>query len=483
MIPIKPVEKIFAELKKIELKLDERNNFKIIFKQKLEKLGNHLATLEVKRLKRSWESLGSGIKWMAGNPDADDLREIDRKFEAQTSKIDKIANKWNVQTGINMIFEDRINNITHVIREMSNNFKDSINSFQIIELIFNIDTLIERLESIQNALNMAKVKIPSKSLLEIRELEAIFLELQKQKLDVDSIDDSWQNLEAETKQENGIIVYTINIPVVEQGYRKFKVEAIPKNNTEIKLEQRSFIIKRNKTMAIKAECSNTKNIICKFEDLEDISKDNCIPHLIREEPAQCSFKETTGERELKLLEDGTLLLKNAPRTTIFNDCSKSNISAMGTILILFSNCTITINNEAFTMVERETREIELIPINAEIVKLNKLEKLLDLHDLHDLHIKNNERIQTDLEQVSVNQILYTWGSIFTPLAIIAIALAAWKCKKFQILKPISRRQFEVESENLELDDIKRKLELEDIKRKIEDIKARKQESSTLISSS
>lgn len=98
--------------------MSKENNFRGTLDSKIILLKKALLNISPKqRAKRSWEALGSGIKWVTGNADADDLRNIDDRFEQIAKSQNKIVTENNKQIKINTVFQDRFNELSKAISQ------------------------------------------------------------------------------------------------------------------------------------------------------------------------------------------------------------------------------------------------------------------------------------------------------------------------------------------------------------------------------
>lgn len=141
LIDLQNFEITLDQIDGIAKDFDENSSFKNILESKITTLKRAINNLTPrKRHKRSWEALGSGIKWIAGNADADDLRNIEEKFEKHEEKLNDLIRQNNDQLELNEIFQDKINEITLAIRDkILKKFNVTFTSLEIVNLMFNID--------------------------------------------------------------------------------------------------------------------------------------------------------------------------------------------------------------------------------------------------------------------------------------------------------------------------------------------------------
>lgn len=418
--------------------LGQDNSFRAILENKivlLKKSFKNLFPKSLSRTKRSWESLGSGIKWIAGNADADDLRDIYDKFEIIERNQKTLADSNNDQIEINIAFQDKINEISHLIsNSITSKFNRTFTSLEMVNLLFNIDLAKEKIENINDAIILAKAKIVSKNILEEKEIELIFNKLREQNLTVSSVTEMFVYLEAQVEYQDEVIKYHVNVPQVENEFVKLHIEPLPLNGKEIKFDHRDLLIKGDKTYAIIEKCLETaNNFICKPSQLLDVSDDPCIPLLIRDATGNCIFKVANTRTETKMLGEGAVLVKSISPVKLVNTCGIANHTIIGSILLTFRNCSISINGETFENMEMSNKEkFELLPMFNVKARQRNSELLVDLHELHDLHIKNKQHLELlHLSTKEDKWISWTTFIIISIVVLVIIGISSffiWKIK-------------------------------------------------------
>lgn len=376
----------------------DKNEFQNVFQNKVFKLKNSFRKiLPNKRVKRSWEGLGSAIKWVAGNADADDLRDINKKFEKVTELENALAKNSNQQIEINEIFQDRINELSNLIsKSISEKFNQTFSSLDTINLMFNIDIVENKLESIAEAISLARLKVVDKNILGENETKLILEKFNEQNFTITSTSEMFTFLIPEIEyKDDDILYYHVSIPQV-TPFERFYIEPLTRDKTEIKIEYNEILMNENSTFAINRQClENSGKTLCQPEHIVDISDDQCIPQLLKTNPGNCIFKEVAGKFSVKSIGDGRILIKNAIKATkLTNTCGIADHVIKGTFYVSFSNCTVSINGETFENIEVKHREkFELLPSFEMTIRQRNIEPLIDLHDLHDLHIKNREKLR------------------------------------------------------------------------------------------
>lgn len=129
-----------------------------------------------KRTKR-WDAIGAGWKYIAGSPDANDLRLINKTTNA-------LIIQNNKQIMINQQIVERIQEVTTITYKVLTTYKDwkdnHLREIQFLVTISNIDSLVAQVETIEEAIILAKHEIPSSKLLSITSFNHMYDFLKKQ---------------------------------------------------------------------------------------------------------------------------------------------------------------------------------------------------------------------------------------------------------------------------------------------------------------
>lgn len=225
--------------------MPQENNLRGILNSKIVLLKKTLLNISPKsRVKRSWDALGSGIKWITGNADADDLHDIDKRFNQIIEGQNKIVKENNKQIKINEFFQDRLNELSKAISQsISSRLKDTFDSLEMINLMLNIDLAQNKLEDIYEAITLSHKKIVTKNILEESEIKFISNELEKQELNFESTSEMFSYLHPEVDYNEDVIYYQISIPQVESGFEKLLIEPLTIDEKEIHIDYNEILTK------------------------------------------------------------------------------------------------------------------------------------------------------------------------------------------------------------------------------------------------
>ncbi|XP_055638023.1 uncharacterized protein LOC129776418 isoform X3 [Toxorhynchites rutilus septentrionalis] len=191
-------------------KVDIRNPLGDVVKLKVKKLYNNF--LQIKPLQhhrlRRWDTLGATWKWIAGSPDAQDLRIIN-------STLNELITQNNQQFEVNNHINERISNLTGTINRIIENMKTNellTNEITSIITIINIDIINKLLEAIQEAIILSKTSISTNKILSIQEISFIKSLLQNQGVTIDLPDDAFQHVIPKFAVSQGTLLYILHVP-------------------------------------------------------------------------------------------------------------------------------------------------------------------------------------------------------------------------------------------------------------------------------
>lgn len=433
-IDVSSIESIIEKLIVIaNEKITRRHILSPLIKSKQEKLlktFEKLKTPNYRRVKR-WESLGKAWKYISGSPDAEDLKIIN-------STTNTLIEQNNKQITINKKFEERINNITKTISLLANDhnssYNETLNGFESVSLLFNIDELIKHLEIVEEAITLAKFNIPSSRLISPEEVFAAQQFLSSNNFELDSFGTILDIASAYVLRTTHSIIYTLKIPRIKDViYELNYIEPIIFNGTRVHLPS-NYYLKGPKSYHVKTLCPETRGLyICQDSQLEVAGE--CIQQLMSGSSAQCMVEKTYGQNFVKRINEGNIVVNDA-NMTMFSSCFKHNKELQGSFLIQFSGCTINLNGEEYTNLDTEGPATSFIPTTG--LKVNATETInrMPLDYLQKLHLNHREHLEKlNLTTTNIHGSLriFKWISFgsfsVTTLIILGIAFI-WFIKSF-----------------------------------------------------
>lgn len=394
-------------------KISENNSLKDIVKHKIRDVYSNFYQIrpQVNRRTKRWDAIGSTWKWIAGNPDAQDLRIIN-------TTINELIDENNKQYTVNEQLGQRIQQLTNTINNIAKNYhinQITLDELNTITLILNMDVINKILLDIQDAILLSKTATTNSKLLSIKEVNTIKEILQNQGITVDLPDEALTYITPKIATSKDTLLYILHVPQLQERESDIiRIFALNNNNSVIK-NHPIYLIKHGKELftTIKPEDYIQRNtFIEKFQD-------DCIHPIMNGKQGHCITKSET-HTEVKLIRDNQLLVTNAKNDELKTDCGPDDRKLKGNLLISFSNCTITFMDKQFTSKEI-FEEPQLMQGALHNLLINH--RLLENHDIGIIDNRtwiNRKQLQhVYLKQY--NNEIWTW-SLFGGLSLTTIML-------------------------------------------------------------
>ena len=382
------------------------SDFSEIIKMKLREIRFMFNTLHVKpyKNKRSINFLGSAIKYVTGNLDAEDLEIINSDLEQLRKGENSMIKQNNRQIKINTKFENRINLVNSEIRnqqnnlnKISNNTDYIISETQKISIIFQIDSFLETLRSIEYSIMLAKLNIISKQILTPKEIETIAQELLNQGIETHDLHDANSYLTTSVIYKGSTLIISVNIPkLLPSTFRRVSIEPLPLHNRTMKLAYNTVFINSEQIFGITSQCRQTNKLtICERKQLIEISDNVCEAPLVRGNHGKCHFVEKTLPIETRTIDPGMLLVITVHQdVTINSTCGTNNKKLTGVHLIIFHNCSLFVNKELYENFEHRFYQPTILPLHAMQIQPLHVERNINLSELHEFNLKNRQYLET-----------------------------------------------------------------------------------------
>lgn len=343
----------------------------------------HLSYLRP-RNKRSLNFVGSAWKWVAGNPDHDD-------FEILQLKIDNVLQNNNRQVVINRMSLEKINEITQSTNEVlrfviSETSKDSL----INNLKYKLDIIRNEIMNLQYAIHWAKVGVLNSFILSDKEIKMVKNLYDTEKLTYSNIEESFELSEIKIAINHDSILYIINFPTINAEFcNNIIVTPLRSGTITNKIEYNEILRCKDRFFGIKRKCKGfDKLLLCKDDDIRDISSSECLPNLIRSKPSNCTLIKNEQIPEVHEIIPGNLLL-NQFNGTVF--IGHEPFFLNGTFLIKFHNETISVNGKTFSLSEIVFSD-PLPPVLQTRVDNPNVEEALTLQSVKEMHVDNMKAI-------------------------------------------------------------------------------------------
>lgn len=374
----------------IQQNIPNSHNLYPILNHELTQINNALENLTpITRNKRAINALGTIWKYVAGSPDHDD-------FEIITNNVYELNKNNNKQFYVNEAFNKRINNLTEIINKMSNFVRKNV--YLENEIVINLQNRIrlvkEELINIENGIEWAKIGIVNPLILNKKEIEVAMKKIEEEHIPFVNPEEALQFAKVSVlyNNNNNKIFYMVKVPLTKKEmYENVILRPVKKKIYVIKLEFLEILKNKKTIYAIKEKCEKYNDIIiCKENQIIDITKNTCIPNIINNKNSSCITSNNHHISPIEEIESGVILL-NGYNGSIYIDETYRSLS--GTFLIKFHNSTVKVDNRTFSNIEASP--LQMIPalLQPTPFKIDHI-NLLSLEALNELQINNTETIST-----------------------------------------------------------------------------------------
>lgn len=276
---------------------------------------------------------GKFYKWLFGTMDDEDRQEIFNHLSVTDENSHNSIQTLNKQVIINNSFNKSLAYLKTALEDDRKNIEgyfggimvkenEYISKFFFLDQLAKLKNLEHKIDQIQDNIVSAKNNIIHPSIFtsqEIEDFEIDFYKLKMLKVGIMTFDDQ-------------SIIIALQIP---KSFIKTELKLITripnKNNLEIDSKD-EYVVN-----------INGQNLI--YEDnvaLRKLKKSkNCILY------NNCKFI-FNNNCEVFIIDDETIIVKNAVFLNIFQDCDDRKFNISGNFFIVFNNCNITILNEHFS---------------------------------------------------------------------------------------------------------------------------------------
>lgn len=375
------------------------------------------------RRRKRWETLGSAWKYISGSPDAEDLRIINR-----TTNL--LIDQNNEQVKINRYFENRFQNMsTSLSMFISNVSNEIIDRMSSVNLLFNIDELTKHLETIEEAIALARANIPSSRLITAQELQLARNFISDNHLGLDSPNDILDIAGAYILHNALQIIYVLKIPKIKAiNYELYYIEPIINNGSKIHI-QSNYLLKGIKSYTVQSPCPKLKNLyICSNSDLKPT--DECLTKLTSGSSADCPIEKAYSKNHIKRIDEVNVIINNG-NTTISSNCLDEPRSLVGSFLIQMSNCSVYIDGEEYVNLDTIIPTKSFLPTTGLKVNATKIIDRIPLEYLQTFHLEHREtlrKLNLTTENIQLRLNIFKWlsfGSISTTMIICIGVFFIW----------------------------------------------------------
>lgn len=361
----------------------------------------------ISRTKR-WNAIGTTWKWIAGSPDAEDLRIIN-------SSLNSLVGANNQQIMINEAIGQQIQGITEVTNGLLETQHESMknHSIELNQLIIlsNLDLLQDQMETLEEAILLAKHGIPSSKLLSIHSFNQIATQLMLHDIHLSSFEELLTRSTAQVILNTTHIAYILKIPKISQNVYEYDyIDSTIKNKRRIFIERNYLLKNATHVFELHQPCEEQNDFyLCDSNFLSHTSE--CIGMLIQGQHSNCSFEKVYSNGLIKRINDGTIFINNAI-ADVSSNCSNANQRLNGTFLIQFEECNLYINGELFSNFEITIGGRPYLPTTGQLVQELNIIDAPPPEYLRNLTLEHRDKLNlVHLQNHSLSWKLNIFGSI------------------------------------------------------------------------
>lgn len=365
---------------------------------------------------KRWDSIGTLWKWIAGTPDAEDLRIIN-------ATMNTLITENNNQVLINRAIDKRIQQITNITNEIilvkQNILEQHKTEMNLLVLLSNLNTLQHQLEIIEDAILLAKHGIPSSRLLSIKDFQRITTFLEQHNIHVSSFENLLSQSAAQVSINQTHIMYILKIPQLSKETYEYKyIDSIIQDQKRILIAHNYILMNQSHVYATMHKCNEELD---KFLCEEDIitTTNECVYNLMQIRNSNCTYEKVYSPGIIKRLNDATILL-NDVKLQMHSNCSNNTQHLEGSYLIQFENCEIQLNDEYYTNFVMEIKPYQ--PTTGLIAHQNHIIDVPSPEFLNNLTLTHRNQLNhVYLYNESLQWKLHLFGSIGLTSILIIIA--------------------------------------------------------------
>lgn len=369
------------------------------------------------RRQKRWNSLGTGWKFIAGSPDANDLKIIN-------SSINQLITNNNEQIRINRALNLQMKELVFKTKDaidLSNSKSSEIYS---INIFLNLKYLAEKLAHIVDSITLAKLGILNEKILSQNEIDVLYQDLSKQNITLHNVLEALSFADTTIATNTKELALLIKTPILDKRiFNKIHVYPITSNHKQIHLAKRNYLNHHTGNYIV----NSLESFIYKVHETE-FDDSRCVPNLLSEQQASCNYTMNPSDEEVIPINDGNIILNTNQNVSFSSNCGIRNRALTGTFLISFHDCEVTINNISYSNTIQNMAESPIqLPLDGISIQKQFTIANLSLEHLHSLHLE----MRKEMDYIRLNNTSFSikwpsWpvfgGIVSFPCMIIGIAV-------------------------------------------------------------
>ncbi|XP_058828545.1 uncharacterized protein LOC131688355 [Topomyia yanbarensis] len=377
-----------------------RNQFSDLIIEKFNEIDFALKSIDPIRRHKRWDSLGTVWKFIAGSPDANDLRIIN-------STINNLIMNNNEQIRINREINLQLKEAMFETKKAINLFNTRSAETYSTKILFHLKYLSKKLNQIIDTILLAKLGIVNEKILSQREIDILINDLARENITVHTALEAMNYATTSVATNSLEIALIIKMPKLDPRiFNKIRLYPIIHKNKQIHIDHRFYLTHKDEIYSI-------NSVEPTIFDANEINLDNstCIPKLLKGEQATCNFTTNPVEEEIIFLDNQHLFINTMKNFTLSSNCGLTNRNLTGAFIVFFRNCQLYINNVLYSS-RVKTLPGNPIQLPLDGIDVNMHQEILNisLDHLHKLHLETRKEL--DVIRLSTNSIKWPTLSIF-----------------------------------------------------------------------
>ncbi|XP_058816748.1 uncharacterized protein LOC131680031 [Topomyia yanbarensis] len=377
-----------------------RNQFSDLIIEKFNEIDFALKSIDPIRRHKRWDSLGTVWKFIAGSPDANDLRIIN-------STINNLIMNNNEQIRINREINLQLKEAMFETKKAINLFNTRSAETYSTKILFHLNYLSKKLNQIIDTILLAKLGIVNEKILSQREIDILINDLTRENITVHTALEAMNYATTSVATNSLEIALIIKMPKLDPRiFNKIRLYPIIHKNKQIHIDHRFYLTHKDEIYSI-------NSVEPTIFDANEINLDNstCIPKLLKGEQATCNFTTNPVEEEVIFLDNQHLFINTMKNFTLSSNCGLTNRNLTGAFIVFFRNCQLYINNVLYSS-RVKTLPGNPIQLPLDGIDVNMHQEILNisLDHLHKLHLETRKEL--DVIRLSTNSIKWPTLSIF-----------------------------------------------------------------------
>ncbi|XP_055630127.1 uncharacterized protein LOC129770943 [Toxorhynchites rutilus septentrionalis] len=314
-----------------------KNQFTDLIVEKFNEIDFALKSIDPIRRHKRWDSLGAIWKFLAGSPDANDLKIIN------SSRNNLIINN-NEQVKINREVNLQLKEAIFQTKKAIQLFNVRSIEMYCTKLLFHLNFLSEKLNQIINTIMLAKLGLVNEQILSQREIDILITDLARENITVHTAVEATNYATTSVASNNLEIALIIKMPKLDPRiFNKIRLYPIIHNNKKVHTLHQLYLSHDDEIYRI----GSIEPTIFATHEIQ-LDNTTCIPKLLKGEPATCNYTSNPIEEEVLYLDERHILINTMKNFTLSSNCGITQRNLSGSFVIFFSNCQLYVNNVLYT---------------------------------------------------------------------------------------------------------------------------------------